>query len=295
MALTVNEMIKQVAIDVGLEEPTGTLYSSTDKDIKLIHQFLLKTGRALRAKYLFPQLKKTYSFSTSASDAQYVFPGDYFRMIGDTTWDQTDNWQIAGPLTDATKNAFLHGIISSAGRRRFYVFGSDYTSGQFFLNPTPTATHTVSFDYIRSQWFVPKEWTAGESVTSGTTYRFSSGNIYLAGTTASTGATPPSHTTGSASDGTVSWTYVSTQLYGSNGRFQADTDIPLIDDELLMLGATWRYLKRKGLDYGEEKLEYETEANARCQRMPGATILNMGSDGYTTLLSQDNIPDGDFG
>lgn len=295
MALTISEIAKQVAIDVGLEEPTGTIFSSTDKDIKQILHFMVVTGRELRNKYLWPQLKKTYSFSTSASDSQYVLPGDFWRMISGTAWDQSNSWSMGGPMSNQVRNAFLYGVVSSLNRKRYYVLGSNYTSGQFFLDPAPSATETLSFDYIRAPWFMPKAWAASESVTSGSTYRFSSGNLYLAQTTNTTGSTAPSHTTGTASDGTVSWLYVTTQTYTTTDRFLADTDFPLIDEDLIIMGAVWRMLKRKGFDYEEEKIAYYREAAARVTRLEGAQTINMADSGFNQLLTSDNIPEGGYG
>jgi len=40
-------------------------------------------------------------------------------------------------------------------------------------------------------------------------------------------------------------------------RMTADTDIPLIDDHALVLGIRWRFLQRKGLEYGEAFREFE--------------------------------------
>ena len=50
-------------------------------------------------------------------------------------------------------------------------------------------------------------WSAG--ITIGSNYRvYHNGNEYLATNTGTTGATPPTHTTGTASDGTITWQYM---------------------------------------------------------------------------------------
>lgn len=50
-------------------------------------------------------------------------------------------------------------------------------------------------------------WAPGQSVVSGTTYRYYGLNIYVATATGITGATAPVHTTGTVTDGTVTWRY----------------------------------------------------------------------------------------
>jgi len=291
--LTIAEIIKQAAIDVGKEEPS-TIVASTDRDIKQLLQFALKTGRELRDAYLFPQMKKHYSFSTSASDIQYILPKDIWKIIPDSTWDETNSWKMIGPLTDQEWAAFTKGTIESITRKRFRVFGSNTDSGQYFVDPEPSASETISFDYIRKQWIFPVAWAASTAYTSGDIVS-ANGNLYSAGSTATSGATIPTGTT-THDDGTITWTYVADQLYGdSTQRWQADTDFPLIDSDLILLGTVWRFLKRKGLDYQEEKREYEQTAMRRLSRLESAPILNLAESGLSGFLSSGNSPEGNFG
>lgn len=57
------------------------------------------------------------------------------------------------------------------------------------------------------------EWATSQSITSGD-YRSYLNNLYIATTAGTTGATPPTHTTGTASDGAVTWQYIATQSGG---------------------------------------------------------------------------------
>lgn len=55
---------------------------------------------------------------------------------------------------------------------------------------------------------------------------------------------------------------------GSTEReaWAADTDLGILDEDLMALGLKWRFLKAKGLDYAEEFREYETRLyDARAQ------------------------------
>lgn len=290
----ISEIIKQAAILLRLEEPSGTLTTSTNIDIKLLLQCAKEIGEGVRDKD-YPQLKKHHSFTTGAADTQYPMPTDFYRMVEDTQWDNSSHWKLNGPDTDQMWNYYQFGIVAPTSRKRFRVFGANELAGQFFLYPPPDAGQVISFDYIRSAWFLPKLWTAGEGVTNGVTYRSSSGNIYLAQTTASTGATAPSHTTGTASDGTVSWLYVADQIYSSTGRFIADTDYSLVDDELMRVGTMYKFQQASGLDYGERQAEFEKKLADRVSRMQGAPILSMANDGVSKFLSYDNIPESDLG
>lgn len=294
MAQAISDIIKRAAVRCSLEEPTGTIFSSTDKDIKMLLELAVATGEELRDECFFPELKKTHTITTTTA-TQYPLPGDFYRMISGTHWDQSNSWAMAGPLSDAEWNLWQHGVISGLVRKRFRVFGSNYNTGQFFVDPAPSSGEIISFEYSRRPWFMPKVWTASESVTSGSTYRFSNGNLYLAQTTTTTGSTAPSHTSGTASDGAVTWLYVTTQIYSTTERFLADTDILLVDDDLVLMGTVWRFKEEKGLEYSEKKDQYLRAKEKRKFKLGGAPILSMASDGYTTLSTSDNIPDGDYG
>lgn len=89
--------------------------------------------------------------------------------------------------------------------------------------------------------------------------------------------------TPSAGD-TIAYEYIKNTIGADSGsteltEFTADTDTTLFDDELVMLGAVWRYKKSDGLDYSEEFREYE------------ARLLNIGSkDGGNRRVSMSGDP-----
>lgn len=294
MPQAISDIIKRAAVRCSLEEPTGTLYSSTDKDIKLLLEMAIATGEELRDECFFPELKKTHTITTTTA-SQYALPGDFYRMISGTHWDQSNSWAMSGPLSDAEWNLWKYGVISGTTKKRYRVFGSNFNTGQFFVDPAPSSGEIISFEYSRRPWFMPKVWTSGEAVVDSITYRFSNGNLYLALTTAACGGTAPSHLSGGASDGAVTWQYVATQTYSTTERFLADTDILLVDDDLILMGTVWRFKEEKGFEYAEKKDQYLRAKEKRKFKLPGASIISLASSGYTTLSTADNIPEGDYG
>lgn len=75
--------------------------------------------------------------------------------------------------------------------------------------------------------------------------------------------------------------------------FSADTDIPRLDDYAMVLGVRWRFLKKKGLEYGEEFRQYEDYVAERLgsdkPRETQSMNPNSRSEGYDT-----QIPDGNW-
>lgn len=74
-------------------------------------------------------------------------------------------------------------------------------------------------------------------------------------------------------------------------RWANDDDTYLLDEELLKLGVKWRFLRAKGLSYGEEFSEYE-HAVAKVASHDGArTILDL-NDGFDPMSV--TIPEGSW-
>lgn len=67
----------------------------------------------------------------------------------------------------------------------------------------------------------------------------------------------------------------------------ADTDLPLLDEDLMILGGKWRYLSRLGESYAEEKAEYEQAVFAAANADNYTSASNVSN---SKALFVDNIP-----
>jgi len=78
--------------------------------------------------------------------------------------------------------------------------------------------------------------------------------------------------------------------------FSADSDVPVLPDELFILGLKWRFLRAKGFDYGEEYKTYNDYITAVLGRNMGAKVLPINStSGSRMLINNQQIPDTGFG
>lgn len=75
----------------------------------------------------------------------------------------------------------------------------------------------------------------------------------------------------------------------------ADTDIAILDEDLLELGVIWRLQQRLGLAYAEEKDEYENEVDKAVARDGGTAILDLAPYDRLTLIGPYNVPETGFG
>ena len=85
---------------------------------------------------------------------------------------------------------------------------------------------------------------------------------------------------------------------GGTGQatWAADTDVPVLDPNLVFLGTRWRVMRRIGMSYADERDEYERELDKAKARNGGAPILSTEANNFFRLISpRDNIPDTGFG
>lgn len=73
-----------------------------------------------------------------------------------------------------------------------------------------------------------------------------------------------------------------------------DTDICLIDEDVLELGVIWRLMRRLGLSYDEEHEEYEREVDKLAARDGGTATLNLTPRRWLNLLGPFNVQDGSY-
>lgn len=76
-------------------------------------------------------------------------------------------------------------------------------------------------------------------------------------------------------------------------QFLADTDTSYLDEELLTLTTTWRFLRAKGLDYAEEMETFTRQQEQAAARDGGSTMLTIAPQPIDP--NRVNIPDGNFG
>ena len=94
--------------------------------------------------------------------------------------------------------------------------------------------------------------------------------------------------------------YVSTYWCKSSGgvgrvQWAADTDVGIVDEYLIELDLGWRLLRRQGMDYSEEREEFERELDKLVARDGGAAPLSLAQGrGDMWLGGYANVPEGSF-
>lgn len=283
-------IIQAAAVELALTSPTSVIGNSD----ALVQQLLAhanREGKELRNKIDWPELTREYIFTLSTSTANYAMPGDFERFDFMSHWDRTNHWQIIGPLDSEDWQLRKSGITSNAPRIRWRFKG--FQTNQFYLDPTPTSGqngNTLVFEYQSKNWCRPRTWATSTSYAANS-YTFYNGNYYSTVAGGTTGATPPTHTSSSASDGAVTWVYLSTPYE----VFIADTDLSNLDENLIVYGVKWRFKEANGLDWQNARAEYEAAVARLSSANRGAANLNMNSGRWLRALPYPFIPDSNFG
>lgn len=295
--MNVLQIVQGACYEMGAPAPSSLYGTTNTADLQLLNLFYA-VGRDVLQRRFWLQLKRTATITLTSGRNKYPLPEDFYAPLPKTYWDQSNKWQMVGPLWDDAFNYRLYGYATSENRRAFRIFGPDQnpntSGGQFRIDPTPgTSGDILSFDYISKSWLFPPNWTPSEAGITVGKYRNASGNIYkcTAISTGVCGTTPPSHTSGAAVDGGVTWTY-QTAAYEA---ILSDTDICLFEDDLMILGLKAWYKQAKGLDYAQLRADYESnveEAFARWNPLPKISLAD--GDIYQAGLNP-NIPEGGFG
>jgi hypothetical protein len=291
--VNVLQIVQAAAYELNIPAPSALVGATDTNALQLLNLFY-SVGRDLTAMKFWPNLKRTYTMTMVSGQEGYQLPQDFQAAIPQTQWDRANRWQLNGPLWDNDYNFRLYGYVTAVNRRSYRIFGPDQnpqstTGGQFKVNPTPTTSGDVlSFDYISRTFLFPPNWFPS-TVVGASVYRNSRGNVYFTSAGGTTSTVPPSHTSGSAVDGTVTWTWVATY-----DNLLTDSDICLFEDDLMISGLKAMYAEAKGLDSTALRGGYDNNKQLAFSKWNPVPKISL-ADGGAVLGRYPNLSDGNFG
>lgn len=274
----------------GVTPPT-TLFNTTNVHAKKLLEAVSLAGKNRRRQYEWPQLVKTHTISLVSGQDTYSLPDDFLAIINNTHYDVNGQRPLEGPLTSQQWALLTYGLTNVGPYMKYRIAGR--TSKRFQINPTPAASGSqIAFSYRSSTWLLPADWVTATTYVAGQYVSNTDGNIYYSATAGTSGATEPTHTSGTASDGSVQWIYFS----GEYERPLADTDTSLLDEDLLEQDVLWIFRKLNGYDYQNFQAEAEMAWAQHFAGLVGAPTLSLAAcDDDEFLISLKNVPDTGFG
>jgi hypothetical protein len=307
-------MCQEVAGEIPLNVPS-TIVGNSDTEAKLFLASAQAAGRALARRPSggsgWVDMIQQFEFQTAALQPQNgsianTGAGGVAQVTGiSTTGVVANTWAAFGTFVPSNTNVksvdgpsqvTLTKPASSTGSGQFTFGQSDYALPSDFKRPIDNTFWDRSRFWSMRGPMSPQQWQLYKSSVIGKAsiqrrfrFRNISGTMVLS-------IDPVPTDNGSY----LVFEYVSTAwCKSSTGTLQpqwlADTDLGVLDEELLKLGIEWRMLKRLGMAYADELDEYDTAIDKALGSDGGAAILDLAPPDHLTLIGPWNIPETNFG
>lgn len=302
---TLLQMMQEVMSDLGLPVPTSVI-GNNDKTVRQLLTHATRVCEDLAARGSqndgWPVMRKEYTFNLVG----------YGGYTGNTT---------AGSATvtgmPSTANIAV-GMIATSTSIPYGATVTAVTSNSVTLNQPATVTTTgIAFSFGNESYAIPadcdhfiqhtgwdrsfrwqlvgpltpQEWQVLKSGISPTgprlRFRIMAGQIYVNPVPASL-------------DNLVLEYYSTAWCQSATGapqtKWQADSDTPVLQDRLVILGVIARFLNRKGLDSTAAQRDYDDAVEAALSRSGGSRVLPLNARAEPpVLLGSANVPDTGYG
>jgi hypothetical protein len=278
--MSIATVIQNVANEAGYTVESNILTSSetTTKQLLAIAQ---RINRDIFEAYPWPKCYATSSITLVAGQATYALPAAFSYYQYETFWNQSTRWRVLGPISEQDYAQIQGFGLMPTIYQRFQIRGMSNT--ELLISPTPqTSGQVLIFEYISDRCVVPKTWTVSTSFAANA-YCIYNGNYYQTTAGGTTGATAPTHTSGSVSDGGVTWTYYN----GAYSEFLADTDTSIFQEKLLEQGVLERFAEIHGLD--SIKPRFDMQLHEEFSRTAAGKVIYAGGISRPTQFARDGV------
>jgi hypothetical protein len=271
--------VQNVANEAGYTVESGVTNSTetTTKQLRVIAQ---RINREIADAFPWSKMYASASITLVAGQATYALPSAFSWYHYETFWNSSTRWRILGPMSPQ-EYAEIRGYgLNTTVYQRFQIRG--LTNNELLISPTPTASqngNVIIFEYIADRCVRPAIWAASTAYASNA-YTFYNGNYYQTTAGGTSGATPPTHTSGSVSDGGVTWTYYN----GAYSDFLADSDETVFNQKTLEQGMLERFAEIHGLSTVQPR--YLVQMNEDYSRQQVSKIIYAGGHTRAELFAR---------
>lgn len=197
-----------------------------------------ETGDYIRGHpFDWPQLKRSFMFTTQTNCRSYPLPGDFYRCLESTPWDSTNQWPMRGPISDYNFAIRTLAIVSLQVRKAFRFLGrantiyhnrtiNEYnTNADAYIEVDPPGQNEITllqYEYISKNWALPPSWQPNTAYSSATPSYVNVNGIVYKCTQSGTSITtliPPNVINGVGQDGNSIWLNVITAAWGATTAY----------------------------------------------------------------------------
>jgi hypothetical protein len=273
-------VVANVANEAGYTVESNII-GSTETTTKQLLAITNRINREMADQYPWPKMYASGSITLVGGQATYQLPAAFSYAQYESFWNSSTRWRILGPMSEQ-EYAEIRGFgLNTTVYQRFQIRG--ITNSELLISPTPGANNNgniIIFEYIADRCVKPKTWASGV-LYAANTYTFYNGNYYTTTAGGTTGSTAPTHTSGSASDGVVTWTYYS----GPYLDFLADTDVSIFSEKTLEIGVLERFAEIHGLTGIQPR--YALQLNEDYSRQKVSKVIYAGGNTRAELFARN--------
>jgi hypothetical protein len=158
---TLLEIVTSACDEMGLPRPgsSGVFASSVPQDRQMVG-LMQAIGRDLMASHEWSALITTASITVASASATYALPTDFDRMVVDTGWDRTNSFMMQGNISPQKHQWWLSADVTAPNTHKEFRVKLLPGSVTVHIHPTPSASESLHFLYVRNTWAV----SAGSNV-----------------------------------------------------------------------------------------------------------------------------------
>lgn len=280
--MSIATVIQNVANEAGYTVESN-IFTSTETTTKQLLAIAQRINRDIFEAYPWPKCYAAGSITLVDGQSTYPLPAAFSSYQYETFWNQSTRWRVLGPISEQDY-AQLQGYgLMPTIYQRFQIRGLG--NNELFISPTPgtnTAGQVLIFEYIADRSVVPRTWAASTAFAANS-YCIYNGNYYTTTAGGTTGATAPTHTSGSVSDGGVTWTYYN----GPYSTFLADTDTSIFQEKLLEQGILERFAQIHGLE--GVRPQFDMQLHEEYGRTKAGKVVYAGGFSRPTQFARSGI------
>jgi hypothetical protein len=278
--MSIATVIQNVANEAGYTVESS-IFTSTETTTKQLLAIAQRINRDIFEAYPWPKCYAAGSITLVAGQSTYPLPAAFSNYQYETFWNQSTRWRLLGPISEQDYAQIQgYGLLPTI-YQRFQIRG--LSNNELFISPTPeTSGQILIFEYIADRSVVPKTWTT-ITLFGANSYCIYNGNYYVTTAGGTTGATAPTHTSGSVSDGGVTWTYYN----GIYDQFLADTDKSIFQEKLLEQGVLERFAQIHGLD--GVRPQFDMQLHDEFGRTKSGKVIYAGGFSRPTQFARSGV------
>lgn len=280
--MSLRTIVTNVADECGYTV-NSSIIGSTETTTKQLLAIANRINRDIFEAYPWPKCYASGSITLVAGQATYALPSAFSQLQYESFWNQSTRWRVLGPMSEREYADAIGFGLNTTIYQRFQIRG--ISNNELLIYPTPGSQYdgdTLVFEYIADRAVRPRNWVTATSFAAGS-YCFNNGRYYVTTAGGTTGATAPTHSSGSVSDGGVTWTYYD----GAYQEFLADTDVSFFNEKLVEQGVLERFAELHGLETVQPK--FIMQLNEEFGRTYAGKVLYADGQDRAAMFARNGV------